>query len=82
VAGAGIFDALAYIKTVGIIHRDVKPANVLIVVRGRQLDKVLHPVQAVQLDKVLLADFGEAKALTRTLTKNTVAGTPVYMAPA
>ena len=50
VAGAGIFDALAYIKTVGIIHRDVKPANVLIVVRGRQLDKVLHPVQAVQLE--------------------------------
>ena len=33
------------------------------------------------LEKVLLADFGEAKQLTRTMTVRTVAGTPIYMSP-
>ena len=33
------------------------------------------------LEKVLLADFGKAKQLTRTMTARTVAGTPIYMSP-
>ena len=70
VAGASIFSALAYLATVPIIHRDIKPANILIVVN-----------QEHELVKALLADFGEAKQLNRTVTVRTVAGTPVYMAP-
>jgi serine/threonine protein kinase len=54
-----------------MIHRDVKPVNILVVVEGDQLRKVL------------LADFGEAKQLTQSMTRAmaSVAGTPLYMAP-
>jgi hypothetical protein len=52
-----------------MIHRDIKPANILAVVTEGQLVKVL------------LADFGEAKQVTRTMTVRTMAGTPIYMAP-
>jgi serine/threonine protein kinase len=40
-------------------------------------------VEAGRLVKVLVADFGEAKKLTQTMTKvqGKMAGTPVYMAP-
>ena len=31
VAATGLFSALAYIATISVIHRDVKPANVLVV---------------------------------------------------
>lgn len=66
---SGLFSALSFLATLPMIHRDVKPAN------------ILARVQDSQLQKVLLADFGEAKELTRTMTVRTMAGTPVYMAP-
>ena len=60
-------DALQYAHQSHVIHRDVKPANVVIDARGR----------------VTVTDFGIAKALdANTLTASgTVIGTPYYMSP-
>jgi len=67
---APVARALAYAHELNIIHRDVKPSNVLITVKGQPM----------------LSDFGVAKILESedggTLTGTGVGiGTPEYMAP-
>lgn len=58
--------ALHYLHTNRIIHRDMKPQNILIGARG----------------KVKLCDFGFARAMsTRTLVLTSIKGTPLYMSP-
>lgn len=65
--GSEILEALSIVHTRGIVHRDVKPENVLI-------DEMGHSH---------LTDFGIAKiASTETLTRLTgLIGTPQYIAP-
>lgn len=62
-------DALGYAHGRGVIHRDVKPSNMMIETGGR----------------VKVMDFGIARmakdAMTRYSMTNTVVGTPPYMAP-
>lgn len=67
--GARLADALAHVHGANIVHRDVKPANIMICEDGR----------------TVLMDFGIARddnSLTRAATTTGRAfGTPAYMAP-
>jgi serine/threonine protein kinase len=65
--GASLADALAYVHEQGLVHRDVKPANVLIGADAR----------------VHLADFGIARIVDSAHVTRTgdVLGTPAYFAP-
>ncbi len=65
--GAELADALGYVHERGLVHRDVKPANVLISEDGR----------------VHLADFGIARIVDSAHETKTgdVLGTPAYFAP-
>lgn len=64
---AAVGGALQYIHEMGILHRDVKPANVLLSRRSC---------------RIKLADFGIAKLVeAATLKAHTLVGTPYYFSP-
>ena len=74
--GAQIADALAYAHEHGVIHRDLKSANIVITPEGRA--KVLD----FGLAKRLQGDAGDKAALDLDLTASgTVLGTPTYLPP-
>ncbi|MCX7015264.1 MAG: tetratricopeptide repeat protein, partial [Candidatus Sumerlaeota bacterium] len=62
-----ICSALAYAHTVGIVHRDVKPANIMVTKDGQ----------------IKITDFGIAKIAesTESTLAGAVIGTPLYMSP-
>ena len=68
--GAEVARGVAVLHEVGVIHRDVNPANVLLR-KGR--DGVS--------DRVLIADLGLAKAAAHASGFTLTVGTPGYMAP-
>ncbi|MEJ2667863.1 MAG: protein kinase [Deinococcales bacterium] len=72
--------ALQHIHSAGIIHRDIKPGNIMILRGGiREADGR----KRVQPDAVKLMDFGIAggKVLSRLTMTGARVGTPVYMSP-
>ncbi len=62
---AGLCEALNHAHKLGVVHRDVKPANIM-------LTAELRP---------LLLDFGLAKSWSEVAGENFAAGTPGYMSP-
>lgn len=63
---AEILDALGHAHAHGVVHRDMKPANLIVLPDG----------------KIKVADFGIARVEKSELTQvGTVMGTPAYMSP-
>lgn len=63
---AEILDALGHAHAHGVVHRDMKPANLIVLPGG----------------KIKVADFGIARVEKSELTQvGTVMGTPAYMSP-
>lgn len=68
----GVCEGVAHIHQKGVLHRDLRPANVLVMEEaGRPIPKIV--------------DFGIAKGLDQPLAEGTVwtqaAGTPAYVSP-
>ncbi len=67
----GLLAALSHAESMGIVHRDVKPENLLVTAEGG----------------IKIADFGIAKAIQQVSTEEMLTpagatvGTPAYMAP-
>lgn len=65
-----ILAGLAYSHQHGVIHRDIKPGNVMLTSRD------------LRLARAKIADYGIARIESSTLTQaGTMMGTPAYMAP-
>jgi eukaryotic-like serine/threonine-protein kinase len=69
--------ALAEAHGIGLVHRDVKPANIILCERGGQPDVA----KVVDFGLVKRVEVPTGAPTTGVTSLNTIVGTPLYMAP-
>lgn len=89
--------SLEFLRTMNLIHRDVKPQNLLLLApadyREKNKHKTGHYILSASHDSLIpaaglrslpmlkLADFGFARVLPKSSLAETLCGSPLYMAP-
>ncbi len=80
---SAVADALDYAHSMGSVHRDVKPSNIMIETPASSSTEDVASTRPRSLGRPLLLDFGLARSAGEaTLTvEGQIVGTPAYMSP-
>jgi serine/threonine protein kinase len=70
--------AMSYAHDQGVIHRDIKPGNIILTPDPKEPDRFMAKVVDFGIAKFQFGDESEALTLTRT---GEIFGTPLYMSP-
>ncbi|GAA5796108.1 hypothetical protein HPULCUR_001477 [Helicostylum pulchrum] len=70
-------NALEFLRSKNLVHRDIKPQNLLLVKPGHNNNDVMNG----DLPILKVADFGFARFLPNASLADTLCGSPLYMGP-